>query len=443
MRQKTMRDVLEPNVIDAEHILLGGIIFNSALISDVSPYVNDKTLYDDKSKVLFNILKRMNRNNNHIDLVTVCSELSKDDKDSGVNEYFVSGLSDEAINKNTAIVYAKKIYEKYLIRTVLLKTKDIQKDAHDNRDVFSALNTAHNLISEMISIRPGIKFDISKEMMNAISSIKNSEKNLVKTGYDGIDQLCGGMTRGELTIIGGRPGHGKTTMILNILKNCVDAGQKVMMINREMTNVEMLKKLITLESQNLSYLMMRQGIFQNGEAKEIERVKFDIEKKYTEDKFAMFDKIYNFSTAASEIKKFKPDIVIDDYIQLITPDKGIDQRRLQLERIVNDYKWLAKNNNCVVILVSQLNRMLEQRGDAKPRLSDLAESGSIEQVAENVIFVYYDYKIHTTDSRFGPNIIEAICSKVRYGNSGSVRLGYDGDKVKIYQSVEEFRNAKN
>ena len=93
--------------------------------------------------------------------------------------------------------------------------------------------------------------------------------------------------------------------------------------------------------------------------------------------------------------------------------------------------------------MSQLNRMLEQRGDAKPRLSDLAESGSIEQVAENVIFVYYDYKIHTTDSRFGPNIIEAICSKVRYGNSGSVRLGYDGDKVKIYQSVEEFRNAKN
>ena len=294
----------------------------------------------------------------------------------------------------------------------------------------------------MISIRPGGEFNISDEIMNAISSIKNSKENLIKTGFKSIDDLCGGMTRGEISIIGGRPGHGKTTMILNVLKNCVDAGNKVLMINREMTNVEMLKKLITLESENLSYMMIRQGIFENGDVEEIERTKKVIEEKYNKDRFLMFDKIYNFSNGASEIKKFKPDVIIDDYIQLISPENGIDQRRLQLEKIVNDYKWLAKNNNCVVILVSQLNRMLEHRGDAKPRLSDLAESGSIEQVAENVIFVYYDYKIHTTDSRLGPNVIEAICSKVRYGNSGTARLGFNGDKAKLYQSIEDFRNAK-
>ena len=442
MREKTYKEMTEPNAIDAEFALLGAILEDKTLLTDVQVYANTKTLYDEKSVLLFNIINKMERNNEHVDMITVCCALSDDDKEQGVNEYFITGLTNSNLTRETAIVYAKKIYEKYLVRTVLEKTKDIQQEAHGNKDVFSSLNTAHNLISEMISIRPGGEFNISDEIMNAISSIKNSKENLIKTGFKSIDDLCGGMTRGEISIIGGRPGHGKTTMILNVLKNCVDAGNKVLMINREMTNVEMLKKLITLESENLSYMMIRQGIFENGDVEEIERTKKVIEEKYNKDRFLMFDKIYNFSNGASEIKKFKPDVIIDDYIQLISPENGIDQRRLQLEKIVNDYKWLAKNNNCVVILVSQLNRMLEHRGDAKPRLSDLAESGSIEQVAENVIFVYYDYKIHTTDSRLGPNVIEAICSKVRYGNSGTARLGFNGDKAKLYQSIEDFRNAK-
>jgi len=148
----------------------------------------------------------------------------------------------------------------------------------------------------------------------------------------------------------------------------------------------------------------------------------------------MFDNIKDFGRAAAEVKKFQPDVVFDDYIQLIRADSAIEQRRLQIEQVINDYKWLAKSEKCAVVAVSQLNRNLETRGDGKPRLSDIAESGSIEQVAENVFFVYYDYKINGNrglKNGYGPFVIELIAKKVRYGDGGSHKLHYEGDKVKI------------
>ena len=118
---------------------------------------------------------------------------------------------------------------------------------------------------------------------------------------------------------------------------------------------------------------------------------------------------------------------------MIEPEKGIDQRRLQLERICNQYKWLAKSQNCCVILASQLNRMLEMRAgkDTKPKLSDLAESGAIEQVAENVFFVHYDYKLKGAKSKLGENRIQIVAQKVRYGTTGEALLEFEGDKVSM------------
>ena len=155
----------------------------------------------------------------------------------------------------------------------------------------------------------------------------------------------------------------------------------------------------------------------------------------------MFDKINNFSSSAAEVKKFKPDIIFDDYIQLIACDSRQDQRRLQIEQLVNDYKWLAKETDAVVVLASQLNRFIERAGSRgkalMPQLSDLAESGAIEQVAENVFFSYYDYKVQGERGK-GKNIITILAGKVRYGDSGVVDLGYDGDKCKIYNSIGEM-----
>tara|TARA_R100001126_G_scaffold51276_2_gene28946 strand:- start:85 stop:585 length:501 start_codon:yes stop_codon:yes gene_type:complete len=149
----------------------------------------------------------------------------------------------------------------------------------------------------------------------------------------------------------------------------------------------------------------------------------------------MFDDVRDFPKTASEVKKFKPDVIIDDYIQLITPSTRQDTRRLQLEEICNAYKWLAKESNASVILASQLNRYLETRGGEhkRPQLSDLAESGAIEQVAENVFFIYNQYKVDPAHG--SQNELRLIASKVRYGETGEVTLGYHGDICTIYDEL--------
>ena len=155
----------------------------------------------------------------------------------------------------------------------------------------------------------------------------------------------------------------------------------------------------------------------------------------------MFDNIRDFAKTSSEVKRFKPDVILDDYIQLVSPDAKIPERRLQLEKLVNDYKWLAKQMKCSIVLASQLNRAIEGRHKVgRPQLSDLAESGAIEQVAENVFFVYYDYKINGEDGK-GKNVITFVGKKVRYGESGESDMLYNGDKCKIFDTYDEFINS--
>ena len=284
--------------------------------------------------------------------------------------------------------------------------------------------------------------DINKIIEDTLYTIENKESKLIKTGYASLDKFAGGLTRGEITIVGGRPGHGKTTVLINILANVLESGYKAMFFSRELPNSELLKKIICLESQELSYSMVRKNVFNNNDLEEVNSTLNFIKRKYSGEKFLMFDNIRDFSVSASEIKKFKPDIIFDDYIQLISYEGKEDQRRLQIEQLVNDYKWLAKETGAVVVLASQLNRGIEYRGKTfEPQLSDLAESGAIEQVAENVFFTYYDYKVNGENGK-GKNVLTISAGKVRYGDSGSVDLGYQGNKCKIFNSIEEMIDGK-
>ena len=432
-----------PSSSEAEDILLGAIMQDSSIYDAVIGYINEDILFKQESKIVWNKISDMMRAGYQVDMVTVASRLTQGEKSAGVNEHYLTGLFEYAVGKDLAKVYSKAIYEKYLLRLIIEKSTKIQTLAQDNQTrTYDVLTDTHSLIGELIQIRPGEVFDINAEMDLAMKSISQGEGNLISTGFSGIDKLSGGMTRGEITIVGGRPGHGKTTFTINLIKNLIEKDKKVILFNREMTNAEMLKKLIALESGKLSYGMIRRGTLDMVGWGELERAKRSIIEKYSENKFAMFDNLKDFSSSASEVKKFKPDVIIDDYIQLIKPENPNDQRRLQLESIVNNYKWLAKSSKACAILVSQLNRGLESRVNQRPQLSDLAESGAIEQVAENVWFVFYDYKINHARSKLGANAIELVGSKVRYGNSGDTTLGFDGDKVKLYNTIEEFKEAR-
>ena len=429
-----------PNDTAIELAIVGAVILYPSKFNDIAKYiVSDDVWYDNRCKRLWNILAGMIKRREHIDLMTTSSTLDDDDYICGVDNVFLIDCTESAGTENTIEIYAKKIYEKYLLRLVVESAKDIEEKAMDNKgDALDVLVTAHTSIGELIKLRPDSSFDINDALGDAIESIQNTDKLLVKTGFVNVDKFAGGLTRGEITIVGGRPGHGKSTMLLNLLSNILAGKRKVILFNRELTNVEVLKKLIALESGRLSYTMIRQGIYDMEQLQELDRIREFIAKKYNAKHFRMYDQIRDFPTSATEIRKFNSDVIFDDYIQLITPTGKEDQRRLQLERIVNDYKWIAKEYNCSVILASQLNRALETRGNPKPQLSDLAESGAIEQVAENVFFIYYPFKVAATAKPEEKNHIVLVAAKVRYGETGTIDMAYDGDKCKMYNNEDEL-----
>ena len=384
----------------------------------------------------------MKRNNEQVDTRTVSMSLTQRDENRGLTKYYVVGCTGDTCVSGMTELYASKLYDKYLMRQVIVKAEEIKNGALDNTpDIYQIINETHSILSEILNTRPTIASDINSVIEDTVESIKNKSTRLIKTGYEKLDNFSGGLTRGEITIIGGRPGHGKTTVMINMLANVLEQGHKAIFFSRELPNSELLKKIICLESQQLSYGMVRKNIFSEQELDFFNSAVEFIKKKYSKDKFLMFDNVKDFSAASSEVKKFKPDIIFDDYIQLISCDSREDQRRLQIEKLVNDYKWLAKDTEAVVVLASQLNRFIERagtRGKAfMPQLSDLAESGAIEQVAENVFFSYYDYKVQGEKGK-GKNVITICAGKVRYGDSGIVDLAYDGDKCKVHNSIGEM-----
>lgn len=427
-----------------EDVVLGSIIKQPSDYEDVARFfTKEGVFYQPKAQLLWNKITKMRKKGEHIDVLTVCTSITQDEIDEGLDKIYVVDCHNETCAEGTTSFYATQIYQKYLLRQIIEHADKIKERAlGNNDDVYKSISQAHSVFGELMDIRPSVKSDISEIITETLDTIENKESKLIKTGYSSLDRFAGGLTRGEITIVGGRPGHGKTTVLINMLANVLQSGHKAMFFSRELPNSELLKKIICLESQELSYSMVRKNVFNNNDLQEVNRTLEFIKRKYSGDKFLMFDNIRDFSVSASEVKKFKPDVIFDDYIQLISYEGKEDQRRLQIEQLVNDYKWLAKETGAVVVLASQLNRGIEYRGKTfEPQLSDLAESGAIEQVAENVFFTYYDYKVQGEKGK-GKNVLTISAGKVRYGDSGSVDLGYQGNKCKIFNSIEEMIDGK-
>ena len=433
-----------PYDVHTENVVLGCVISYPEEYDSVTKYfTNVDVFYQIQARLLWGKLKEMKYKGQHIDTVTVCSAITKKDTNKGLTPYYITECTSALPLKGRAEIYASKLYEKYLLRRIIVKAEEIKTKARDNENgIYKTINEAHLILSELINMNPSEITDIDSIINETVDSFKNKKNRLISTGYKNIDKFAGGLTRGEITIIGGRPGHGKTTVMVNMLANMLSNGHKAIFFSRELPNSELFKKILCLESQQLSYGMVRKNVFTDTELRIMDSTMNDIRKKYSSDKFLMFDNIRDFELASGEVKKFKPDIIFDDYIQLIYTGGRDEDRRHQIERLVNNYKWLAKDTGAVVVLASQLNRYIERNSRGKtyePQLSDLAESGAIEQVAENVFFSYYDYKVKGENGK-GKNTISIIAGKVRYGDSGYADLGYDGDKCKIYNSLEEIIN---
>ena len=428
-----------PHATEAEEAVLGSILVDgSSVFEKCNAWIrNEDAFYHSNNKVIWRIFLEMHKKGETIDMVTVgdkINNINDDKKNEGLSLYYISGLPDKVPTTSNAENYARIIWEKYIKRESIKSAYELYNTSFDNQEeqVETMLHNHAMLVSELLEIAPSRKKEISAVISETIDTLKTG-KNIIQFGYPQLDNIAGGMTRKELTVIGGRPGHGKTTLTINIVRSLLKQGYKVMLFNREMSNVEVIKKFMIMESRDLNYEDLRVGDIKEGRIQAIEIMADELKENLQN--LIMYDEIRNLDDAMREIQREKPDVVVDDYIQLIKVEgRRSKDRRFEIEDILTEYKWVCKKENCAGILVSQLNREIEKRIEPRPRLADFAESGTIEQTAETAMFVFYGYNFDS--SAYDKYESKLISAKARYGNVGSYMVGFNGNKCKFYKSRE-------
>ena len=434
---KKIEDIkMPPSDIDAEESLLAEIIeagFNGYDEAEKT-IQDDEAFYDPNCKHLWEALRRLRRKEEEYHIVTIKDEAKK--KSNSITAFWLTGLFDKSVGASFIPGHAKIVWEKHIQRQVNRTATKLLNSSYASIDKTKQILEEHGrYVDTLRALLPTKNVDIGSIARETVDKIIKGN-SLISYNFKPLDEFAGGMTRGEVTVIGGRPGHGKTTLIVNLIQKLIEDGRKVLLVNREMNNTEMMRKLIVLESETLTYDGIRENEISEEYQKELANgIIPNIEKKYK--KLKMFDNLKSLEDAVAEITKFKPDVIVDDYIQLIQMPSALE-RRFQLENIMNEYKWLCKKENCSAILVSQLNREIERRFDPKPKLSDFAESGVIEQTAEAAIFVYYPYQYD--DEKFSPYSVNIISAKARYGLTGESTVGFNGNKCKFYNTESDAMN---
>ena len=421
-----------PQNTEAEEAILGSVLIGGNVEMEIAMawIREDNAFYSDKCRNIFQCMKHLYNDKTPIDVITLSDKMQElfAIKDS----LYIMDLQDNVVTKSKVEHYSKIVWERYIQRETAKSAQDLLNASYENYNEVGKIIEKHSrLIDELRHIQPTRARDIADIVDETNQSLKE-DSNTIQFGLGRLDNFAGGMTRKEITVLGGRPGHGKTTLMLNVVRGLIEQGYNVMLFNREMSNIETMKKLYVMESNDISYSMIRSGISEDKQIA-LNSVSEYVKEKY--ENLTAFDDIRSLDDCIREINKGKPDVVIDDYIQLIDVGQGYKDRRFEIEKIVQDYKWAVKQNNCSAILVSQLNRDIEKRFDPRPRMSDYAESGVIEQTAESAMFVFYGYNFDS--EKYNRYKSEVIVAKSRYGQIGTYPMGFNGNKCKFYNDYKE------
>ena len=421
-----------PNSEEAEKALLGCLLGGGEREYEIATawIREDEAFYYSKNKTIWKCFKELYKNNIEIDFITLNDKV-KEHKTENM-AYYITGLNEAFVSKSNIENYARIVWEKYIQRETAKSAHSLLNASYEDYDEVGGILEKHSkLINELRQIQPSKQRTI-ETLVDEMKSVVEEDSNLIPFNLAHLDMFAGGMTRKEITVLGGRPGHGKTTLVINMIRGLISQGYKVILFNREMSNTEMLKKMAVMESSSLKYGDIRRNDLSEADKKEFDLISENMKKNYQN--LIMYDSVRTLSDCLREIAKHKPDVVIDDYIQLVDVQGVKEGRRFEIEKIMQEYKWICKQEDCSAILVSQLNREIEKRLDPRPRMSDYAESGVIEQTAESAMFVFYG---HNFDSeRYSPYKSEVIVSKSRYGKIGTHMVGFNGGRCKFYMNSD-------
>ena len=427
-----------PQSIEAEQSVIGSMIIDKHAIAKVMESLEEVDFYRDGHKTIFKAILEMFKNDMPVDLLTLLEYLKSTDmleKAGGVT--YITELSSSVPTTANLSAYIKIVSDKSTLRKLIKASTSIIEESYNKQDnVENVVDVAEKKIFNIAENRTSKDFEVLSDVLERgfleIEKIFNNKGEItgVGSGFTDLDAMTSGFQPGDMILIAARPSMGKTTFALNIAEHAaLKENKSVVIFSLEMSKEQLAYKLLCSEA-NVDMLKLRTGALEDEDWENIARATGPLSKA----------KVYIDDTAGVTVMEMRSkcrrlkleygiDLIVIDYLQLMSGGGNTDNRQQEVSEISRSIKALAKEMECPVIALSQLSRAPEQRADHRPMLSDLRESGSIEQDADLVMFLYRDeyYNKETEDKNIG----ECIIAKQRNGPVGTVRMAWLGQYSKF------------
>ena len=440
---------LQPQSIEAEQAVLGAMLSSKDAISKALQWVRSHHFYKEAHGKIFLVMSDLFDKGEPIDTISVINKLKKNKQIDDVGgAYFITGLVESVPTTANIESYAKIVLEKFMLRELIRASHELSKDAYnDQQDVGEILDAAEQTIFGITQDRLRGGFmpidGILHETFQNLDRIASNPGSVtgVASGLIDLDEITSGFQKGDLVIIAGRPSMGKTALALSVMRNAaIDFKVPVGMFSLEMANHQLAQRLLCAEGRVDSHLV-RTGKLPKNQWKNLSLAVGSLAEAeiYLDDTPAIT--VLELRAKARRLKAEKNlGLIIVDYLQLMQGPRNIESRQQEISNISRSLKALAKELDVPVIALSQLSRAVEQRSDHRPQLSDLRESGAIEQDADVVIFLYRSWVYSREEEDKGK--AQAIVAKQRNGPIGTVDLSFI-DRFARFESISAFEEMES
>lgn len=433
-----------PFSMPAEQSLLGAILIDPNSITEVADLLNSDDFYLEEHKQIYLAMQELFMANSEIDVVTLIDMLvTKGIYNKSGGEDYIRTLTDAVPDALNVKDYARIVKEKSVLRQLISACSEISEAAYSEQEsVVDIIDHAENLIFNIAQGRDTKGFRHIKDVLGDVYAHLhdlNTNKEATKgtqTGFSALDRVLAGLGKSDLILVGARPGMGKTSFALNIATNVAKQTKKTVCIfSLEMSADQLVNRVLSSEALVNSY-SLRTGELAPTDWENLARAAGTLAGCDI-----LIDDTSGMTVTAMKAKLRRVKnlgMVIIDYLGLMSGDKHTENRVQEVSEISRSLKIMAKELMVPIVCCAQLSRGPESRTDKKPMLSDLRDSGAIEQDADTVIFLYRS-EYYKTDEAAGQDtsIAEVIIAKNRHGSTGTVNMGWNGQFTKFVTIADE------
>ncbi len=438
---------IPPQALEAEMALLGSVMLRPDVIYEVVDFIKQESFYSEKHRVIWRAMLELFGKSNPIDLLSLSSMLrDKGALDQIGGASYLTELVNTVPSAANAKHYAEIVQKKSMMRDLIMCAEDLSRMGYDESgELENIIDAAEKRVFEVTNFSSSQKFteikDTLEEAWDRLDKLHKSTDEMrgVSTGFKELDNKLAGFQKSDLIILAARPSMGKTALALDIARmTAIDHNTPVGIFSLEMSSQQLVDRMLASESRVDAWKLRTGKLTVDSE---FEAIRHSLDKLakapiYIDDQPA--NNILKMRSVARRLKSEKGlGLIIVDYLQLMQPTetRKSDNMVQQVTEISRSLKQLARELEVPVLALSQLSRAVEARG-GKPRLSDLRDSGSIEQDADVVMFIHREDKIKEDSGK--PNIAEIMIEKHRNGPTGKVELYFDAEKVTFLSIDKNF-----